>query len=331
MGKKKTTNEFIVEARDIHGDKYNYDLVEYKNAISKVKIKCIKCIEIFYQSPDKHLQKRGCPKCAYIIRADKRRSDINEFIKKARDIHGDKYNYDLVEYKKAISKVKIKCIKCNDVFEQRAIIHLSNHGCPNCVNVKRLTTQSFIEKSKVIHGDKYNYDLVEYKSTKIKVKIKCIKCRNLFEQQPNNHLQGNGCPNCVNKTELIIYTWLKDNYENVQREAIFEGLPNARFDFYLEDLDLVIELDGAQHFRQVANWCDFKETQKKDKFKMDFCINNNISVIRVLQEDLFNNEYDWCLELAKYIKNYDRPIVKMLDINDEYEVYSEYFKYDPEW
>ena len=82
-----------------------------------------------------------------------------EFIKKAKSIHGDEYDYSLVEYTNSYSKVNIICLK-HGKFEQTPNNHLNGNGCPNCIKNKKTNTIDFIEKSKIIHGNKYDYDLV---------------------------------------------------------------------------------------------------------------------------------------------------------------------------
>ena len=87
------------------------------------------------------------------------RKTREQFISDAIKIHGDKYNYSLVEYINTHTKVKIKCPK-HDIFEQLPQDHLKGCGCQKCSNVDKYTTKSFIKESKKIHGNKYNYSLV---------------------------------------------------------------------------------------------------------------------------------------------------------------------------
>lgn len=86
-----------------------------------------------------------------------------DFIYNAKNIHGDKYNYSLVKYINAKTKVKIIC-PIHGIFEQSP-----NNGCPKCKNL----ITNFIENAKLIHNDKYDYSLIEYKNSKLKVKIIC--------------------------------------------------------------------------------------------------------------------------------------------------------------
>jgi len=192
MPKRLTTEQFIEKAKAIHGDKYDYSLVEYKNAKTKVKIIC-PIHGVFEQRADKHIENRGCPKCA----GNKKKS-TEEFIVDAWCVHGDRYNYSLVDYKNNRTKVKIIC-PIHGVFKQSYISHIINgNTCPICDND---TFLNFIKNSIFIHGDKYDYSLVEYKNAKTKVKIIC-PIHGMFEQMPDTHIRGGGCPKC-NKSSFI--------------------------------------------------------------------------------------------------------------------------------
>jgi hypothetical protein len=128
---RKTTKEFIEDAKKIHGDKYDYSKVEYKG--NKIKV-CIICPQHgeFWQRPNKHLSlKQGCPKCGDILNGLKKRLSRTEFIKRAKYVHGDKYDYSKVEYVTSETKVQIICPKHGE-FLQTPNCHLNGHGCPIC-------------------------------------------------------------------------------------------------------------------------------------------------------------------------------------------------------
>lgn len=316
---KKNNSEFIKEATLLHQNKFNYDLVEYKRKDIKVKIKCNTCLYVFSQKPESHIGlKQGCPYCY-----GNNKKDNSSFIKEARVVHGNKFNYDLADYKGNKEKVLIKCNTCLYVFSQKPNSHLMGNCCPKCYGMYK-TTEEVIDIFTTIHGNKYNYDLIHYKNTKTKMRIYCNKCKKYFMQNFNDHKNGAGCPFHIFKTQSLIYSWLISKYPNVDRETIFEDLPNARFDFYLEDYNLVIELDGPQHFKQVANWDSPQSTQAKDKLKMDFCLQNGLSMIRLLQEDVFGNAYDWRRLLKKNIKCYKNPVIRMYEWGTQYDVYGAY-------
>jgi len=206
--RKLTTQQFIEKAISIHGDKYDYSLVDYKNARTKVKIIC-PIHGVFEQTPNDHLSRCGCNKCAIIKNSDKIRSTTQQFIEKAISIHGDKYDYSLVDYKNNKTKVKIICPE-HGIFEQTPNSHLLGKGCNKCGIVKghdkqRSTTEEFIKKAISVHGDTYDYSLVDYKHTHTKVKIICPE-HGVFEQEPNAHLSGQGCRKCAVDDKYGLYT-----------------------------------------------------------------------------------------------------------------------------
>jgi very-short-patch-repair endonuclease len=266
------------------------------------------------QTPSGHLQNRGCFNCY-----GSAKRTTAEFINESVKIHGDKYNYEKTIYTNVKTKVGIYCNPCKKYFDILPGLHLDGQGCFSC---RKKSTEQFIEDAIAVHGDKYGYDFsVNYVDNKTKVSIYCNSCDLHFDQVPANHLSGQGCPFCCNKTEHQVMSFLLDRYEEVTKEAIFKGLPGKRFDFYLEKYNLVIEVDGAQHFKQVSNWQSAELTQTTDKTKMNFCIENNISVIRILQEDIFHNRYDWKNTLVDAIKVYSEPTVIFIASNDSYKIY----------
>lgn len=119
-----------------------------------------------------------------------------EFINDATSVHGTKYIYDLVVYESTHKKVKIICPKHGE-FLQTPVCHVSlRQGCPVCGGTGKNTTEKFIAKAKAIHGEKYNYSLVDYKNNNTIVKIICPE-HGVFNQLPRNHVVGGaGCPTC---------------------------------------------------------------------------------------------------------------------------------------
>lgn len=210
--KQKTTAQFCEEAMDIHGDKYDYSLVQYAGVHTKVTIICKKHGP-FEQTPNIHLSKRcGCRACQYELLASQSTSTGEQFISQARSVHDDRYDYTLVNYVNTHTKVKIIC-PVHGVFEQKPNSHISGkYGCRQCgrdVTAQQLrsTTNNFINKSREVHGDKYSYDLVKYTAATSKVRIVC-KYHGAFEQQPNNHLSGQGCPDCSPTYSKAEQAWL---------------------------------------------------------------------------------------------------------------------------
>ena len=198
LSKRLNITEFIEKSQEIHGDKYDYSKVEYINSQTKVIITCKEHGD-FEQVPNSHLRGAGCRICANLHLSLSQRSYITEFIEKAKEIHGDKYDYSKVEYITAQTKVIIRC-KEHGEFEQRPNCHLRGAGCRICANlhlslIKKSNIIEFTEKSQEVHSDKYDYSKVEYINSQTKVIITC-KEHGDFEQVPNSHLKGNGCSKC---------------------------------------------------------------------------------------------------------------------------------------
>lgn len=214
-----TTETFIQKAKAIHGDKYDYSKVKYVGCKNKVVVKCVKHNNEFEQSPYSHLFGSGCPICGRDKTNSAQKQTLIEFVQKSKDIHGDKFDYSSVEYVNANTKVKIKCRQCNYEFEQTPGSHIAGNGCQKCAGNTILTTEEFIQKAKGIHGNKYDYSLVECKNSGTKVKIICPK-HGEFEQVPSNHLMGNGCGKCAGNIKLTNGEFIKkakqihgDNYD----------------------------------------------------------------------------------------------------------------------
>ena len=126
---RKTTEQFVKEAMQVHGDKYDYSEVEYVNTHKPVKIRCLQCGNYFFQEPAAHLVGRGCPRCSK--KQTHKRVDQAAFITRAKEVHGDKYDYSKTEYISMRSKVLIICPQHGE-FWQRAQSHLLGNGCPEC-------------------------------------------------------------------------------------------------------------------------------------------------------------------------------------------------------
>lgn len=210
--KRLTTEDFIKKANKVH-QKYDYSLVNYKNSNTKVTIICPEHGE-FQQFPLNHL-KSGCAACN-----GNKKLTIEDFTKKANLLHNNKFNYSLVKFKNNDSLIEIVC-PSHGLFTQILNKHLKGYGCNKCNHDNRRTKiEDFIEKSNIIHNNKYDYSLVEYKTTNTKVRIIC-KEHGIFEKTPKVHLKGEGCKKCIyiTKGEFIKKCNLihnnKYNYQNI--------------------------------------------------------------------------------------------------------------------
>lgn len=208
-GRIYSTETFISKAKEIHGDKYEYSISEYVGSEYKVKIICPEHGE-FEQLPIAHSKGQGCPECGLISRSDKRRLNTETFIEKIKEIHGDRYDYSLVNYVDNKTKIKIIC-KEHGEFEQSPDKHSAGQGCikcgkDNCKKLLQKSNDSFIDSAISIHGNKYDYSLVNYINARNRVTIICPE-HGEFEQLPNDHLSNHGCIKCsssVSKDETSI-------------------------------------------------------------------------------------------------------------------------------
>jgi hypothetical protein len=241
MARRLTNITFIEKANIIHNNEYDYSLVQYANNYTKVKITCKKH-GVFEQTPHNHLNGQGCPKCGKIKNHLSIILTNIEFIEKTKVIHGDKYDYSLVEYVDSKTNIKIIC-PIHGIFEQTPNDHLSNKGCSKCAG-NYMDNKYFKEKSNKIHNNKYNYSLVEYKDNKTKIKIIC-PIHGIFEQRANNHLCGIGCSKCKqSKGEIHVMNFLKENNINFEYQKKFNNCKYKSylfFDFYLPKYGTCIE------------------------------------------------------------------------------------------
>lgn len=278
--------EFIEKAKKTHGDKYDYSKVGYMGNKEKVCIICPKHGE-FWILPSNHCSthnQNGCPQCAFEKNACSKRKDVETFIKEAKKIHKDKYDYSKVEYINNKTKVCIIC-PTHGEFWQTPHSHLKGQGCPECVALKggrKSTTEEFIEKAKQIHGGKYDYSKVKYTNSITKVCIICPE-HGEFWQRPTNHLNGNGCILCNRtKNENSIGEFLDNEGIKYVREYSPIGLSPKRIDYFLIDYNIAIEYQGEQHFHPVKHFGGekrFNDRITRDKIKKEWCEVNNIKLL----------------------------------------------------
>jgi len=197
MSRKVNTKDFVKKAITIHGTKYNYSKVNYINCSTKVIIICHEHGE-FKQTSSNHNAGSGCPKCSDDRSSKRKLSSAPEFIKKVSKIHKNKYDYSKVNYVNSKTKVIIICHDHGE-FMTTPKNHIKT-GCPKCAVARSARHNSsniddFIRRANVIHKNKYDYYLTEYKHCNIKVTIVCSE-HGEFVQMPSNHLLGHGCYQC---------------------------------------------------------------------------------------------------------------------------------------
>lgn len=300
---KLNKDNFIPRALEVHNGKYSYEKTIYKKAKEKVIITC-PIHGDFEQRPQDHvLKKCGCPKCKAdkVIQTHSYNLDI--FLEKAKQVHGNKYDYSKVKYIAYNKPVTIIC-PIHGEFQQIPKTHYEGSGCPICGRIKAnksesLTLQDFINRSNKIHNNKYDYSKALYMSNNTKLTIIC-PIHGEFQQKPANHMIGQGCPKCVNKNQYALYEKLIKTFPELDilyevNNKIVPWLGLQRFDIYIPSLNIAIEYDGAQHYIPIEHFggeLGLKQTQERDKLKEQKCKENKCKLFRLkynYTDDDYNN------------------------------------------
>lgn len=282
-----------------------YDFTDFLNKKFHDRIKIITNSDIFkyrdyidvnckshgdYKIRYDHLKDYGCPKCFKLLNKEKNK---NNFIKRSNIKHNNKYDYSKVEYKTNKDLVEIVC-KEHGVFLQRPDNHLSGSGCIYC-NYK-VSSNDFINRSKIIHKGNYNYDNSKFTGTNNMITINC-KLHGDFTQRASSHLSGSGCPICrESRGEKIIRNYLIDKkIEFVKEKKFLDFNKYIEFDFYIPIYNLCIEYDGIQHFEPIDFFGGqerFLTIQKTDIMKNKYCESKNIKILRISYLDDITNNLD---------------------------------------
>lgn len=209
-----STRDFVIKAQKVHGSAYDYSGVVYTGGYVKIPIKCLSH-GVFQQRPYSHLSGVGCPKCARgrITKSHLLTTEI--FVQSAKRIF-PQYDYSEVNYVKSKEPVILSC-PTHGRFKRKPNEILNGLGCQECGwdrmrNHKRLSKESFIAKSRAVHGDEFDYSQAIYKNMSTKVAIVCPK-HGVFHQIPKNHIRlKHKCPVCKRaKTSL----WKRDVQDKV--------------------------------------------------------------------------------------------------------------------
>lgn len=259
----KTLSQFIEEAVEVHGTKYDYSKVQYVNTYTKIIIICPIHGE-FEQTPKSHLRGYQCNKCT----REASKLTTEEFITRAVKVHGDRYDYLGTTYKDMKTNVSVVC-PIHGEFTQRPYDHLQGRGCKKCGGTNPLTTEEFIERAKQVHKNKYDYSKSKYILNDIKVEIVCHK-HGSFWQSAHAHLNGSGCSGCnqsgFNTSKPGILYYLKittDDNQELYKIGITNRSVNERF--RLQDLQK-IEIVKQRRYENGQDAYD-KEQEILKKYK----------------------------------------------------------------
>jgi hypothetical protein len=282
------TKEFIQKSTTIHGLKYNYSKTIYTKSNINVCIICPIHGE-FFQLPGNHLKGRGCKYCARNFKLT-----TKEFIKRAKEKHGNRYDYSLVNYTRIGALVIIIC-PIHGEFFQIAELHLNGKNCLKCSYIdrgkkKRNSIEKWISSAEKTHNKFFDYSKSVYSKAKNKIEIICPK-HGSFWQEANSHLRGIGCPKCSTlgttkphqeiidfiKNELCI-SHLTENNRSI--------ITPKELDIYLPDYKIAIELNGLYY--HSFNKTESTEERQKHLIKFKLCQEKGIQLLQI-REDEWNN------------------------------------------
>ena len=196
--------------------------------------------------------------------------------------------------------------------------------CNDCFN------KSFASFEKSKYWDFNKNELIPrevFKNNNNKFWFNCIN-KHSFNSSLSHITHGKWCPYCVNKTEQKLYDLLIIKYPTLKTQFKVEWCKNITylpFDFVLEEHKIIIELDGRQHFEQVNNWSSPEKTHQNDIYKMKCANDFGFSIIRILQEDVFYNTYEWFNELTNHIDTIiSQPQIQNIFMckNNEYHIFN---------
>lgn len=269
---KMTTDKFILRAAAIHNNKYDYTFSNCSSVAEKTTIVC-PIHGRFTQRVSVHLGGAGCNKCGELSSSNKQAKTSNSFIAEAKNIHKSNYDYSLTKYVNAHTKVKIIC-PIHREFEQVPHQHLQGRGCAKCAYENNpqnnpYTTEQFIQNSKKVHGDLYDYSKTVYVNANENVIITC-KIHGDFLKRAGHHIEGSGCQTCAkygfDQTKSAYLYYLKiitDDGQILYKIGITNRTVNERFG--LKDLKRIeiVKQKLYEKGTDAMNW----ETKLKRKYK----------------------------------------------------------------
>lgn len=243
MPKAIKTEEWLRRAKVAHSDRYDYSESIYVDSETKITIVCREHGP-FNQNPSSHNKGHGCPKCKAERIGNVKRGTLEGFIKKAREIHGDGYDYPEQVYKNVMTHIKIRCA-IHGEFEQTPHAHLAGKGCDRCGGKVKLSDDQMLSRFIDSHGDRYDYSKVVFGWASRPVEIVC-KLHGSFWQIPSDHWSGCGCPACSNQQSVgegEIAEWLLSLGVVVERRTRAVIAPRE-IDIWLPEHNVGIEYHG---------------------------------------------------------------------------------------
>lgn len=291
---KRTTEEFKQEVYDLVGDEYEV-LGNYTNANTPIEMRHNVCGHIYKVNPNNFLRGRRCPDCF-----TKKKKTIEEFKKEVYDLVGNEYEV-VGEYINTDTNIEIKHKVCGHTFQVMPKHFLyKNSRCPICLNRNRMTFEEFKIKLYETVGDEYKI-IGDYIDSSIPVEIKHIKCNHVFKIKPKSFLNGNRCPNCVNKENKTIKDLKKEKNATEKFKKEVYNLVYNKYeilsDYIDDDTPIKIKHNKCNYIYEVKPYiflkggrcpkCAGKSQKTTEKFKKE--IYDLIGDEYVVLEDYINS------------------------------------------
>lgn len=291
MSRKITHEEFVAEKRITHP--HLRFLSQYKGMHEPILTECLDCNYVWEPTAQTIGRLKKCPRCS-----GKERLTTETFKILMSKIHPD--IEVLGEYVNTDTPVLCRCKKCRYVWSPRPHHLLGGVGCPDCAGVAPKTIER--AQREVWEVNPYIDIDGEYINNKSPMRCTCRKCGCQWVSSVNGLLRKRGCPGCnESRGEREIERILKKRGVKFTRQMKFDDCVYKRklpFDFFIDELNIVIEFDGQQHFAPVDFGChdtnkvqkNFELTKKRDAIKNDYCRAKGIRLIRIPYTDYDNIE-----------------------------------------
>jgi hypothetical protein len=209
------------------------------------------------------------------------------------------------------------CVDCDHSFESIISNIAKGSWCPFCSNKKLCDNEqctfcfnnSFASQEKSqFWSDKNTIKPRQiFKCARNKYWFNCKECNNSFESEIRSIKNGSWCPICKNKTEKKLHKWLSERY-TTNHQCRYDWCKNSKtnkhlpYDFEIES-NIIIELDGNQHFKQIMNWNSPLLQKERDLYKIQCAFKNGKHIIRIFQEDVWNDKNEWDKKLIHAINS----------------------------
>ena len=311
-----TQDEFIEICSKVHNGKYDYSITRYNGSKNDIEYICPKH-GIIRQNAHSHKSGHGCKYCAIERNHEQSRYSLEDFIKKMKVVHGDKYDYSEAKYVSSQEEITIICHEKDALgnehgaFSRKPYSLLQGHGCPKC-NGRNKTTELWIaEAKKTCPSGKYSFDKTVYKSARDFVTITCNEHGD-FDIPARDFLSGHGCPKCnMPSLERLLYVEFESEKLNFVWQKKFDWLSGMSFDFFMEENNIAIECQGVEHFIEKEFFDkreSLKERVERDIRKKILAKEHGITLVYFLDEkytkylesgDIFFTKKE---ELVDYLK-----------------------------